>query len=636
MVDTSGIHSLIARARRRLRIQAALETATLASIVTSALIVLVVYLVREESLSESAGIALVLASLGATAIGAIIGALTRFPTHIVAERVDRASGLADRLGTACAFEARLAAGGDEHEATIALMKAAVRDAQRCAPRADVKRSTPFAAPAEAYPALAFAAVGALLAGLWWPIDRATPAALVADIAATARDNNTITDPVVFDDDDLDYTKELLEDLRRTAAEQREPTLEEFVTEVEKLLAKAERGEITKEQLLEELAKAEERYMEGTDEHVEETLADLKETGKELKKNPLTKELGKALEKGDLEKAKQEMDQLADKMAKNELTDKQRKQLAKVLDKVADKAERKEQKKQDQLDKQIANKQKQLKKDQRKFDQSKNEAAKKRMARRMKKDKRELKRLQRKKQERNKSASRRSLKRMHRDMKKTAENLKKQNSQQNRRQASRKMKAASRNVGKVDKDQRKVSTQKKVASQLTDLKEAMRRAKRKGNRGPKDLFGKNRKNRDFGRRARGGKGSKTAWKPGKGKGQGMGQGKGQPGGSQPGGNGKQPGGDSYGTGHDPDLMGDPTGKGGHTIDTSVSGVHGRGPSRRETILSAAQKGFASRKYKKVYASYKAIVEDVMQTEKVPSGYKYYIKKYFQKIKPHAMD
>ena len=38
----------------------------------------------------------------------------------------------------------------------------------------------------------------------------------------------------------------------------------------------------------------------------------------------------------------------------------------------------------------------------------------------------------------------------------------------------------------------------------------------------------------------------------------------------------------------------------------------------------------------HAMSKAIVEEVMQTEKVPSGYKYYIKRYFQKIKPHAMD
>jgi len=81
----------------------------------------------------------------------------------------------------------------------------------------------------------------------------------------------------------------------------------------------------------------------------------------------------------------------------------------------------------------------------------------------------------------------------------------------------------------------------------------------------------------------------------------------------------------------------TGTSGNTKDESVSGAQGKkGPSRRETILSAAQKGYASTSYRQVYADYKKIVEDVMRTEKVPASYKYYVKKYFTKIKPHSMN
>jgi len=85
-------------------------------------------------------------------------------------------------------------------------------------------------------------------------------------------------------------------------------------------------------------------------------------------------------------------------------------------------------------------------------------------------------------------------------------------------------------------------------------------------------------------------------------------------------------------HDPNLVGESTAKSGNTKDESVSGVHGKGPSRRETILAAAQKGFASTAYKQVFADYKDIVEEVMKSEKVPPSYKYYVKKYFIKIKP----
>ena len=83
------------------------------------------------------------------------------------------------------------------------------------------------------------------------------------------------------------------------------------------------------------------------------------------------------------------------------------------------------------------------------------------------------------------------------------------------------------------------------------------------------------------------------------------------------------------------MGDPTAHSGKTKDESLQGIQGKGPSTRETILSAAQKGFSSQAYKKIYGNYKAIVEEVIRAEKVPSGYKFYVKKYFQKIKPHAM-
>ena len=72
-----------------------------------------------------------------------------------------------------------------------------------------------------------------------------------------------------------------------------------------------------------------------------------------------------------------------------------------------------------------------------------------------------------------------------------------------------------------------------------------------------------------------------------------------------------------------------------MDESVSGIQGKGRSTRETILSAAQKGFASQQYKQVYGRYKAIVEEIINHEKIPPGYNYYVKKYFQKIKPHEM-
>ena len=83
------------------------------------------------------------------------------------------------------------------------------------------------------------------------------------------------------------------------------------------------------------------------------------------------------------------------------------------------------------------------------------------------------------------------------------------------------------------------------------------------------------------------------------------------------------------------LGAPTARKGNTKDEGLQGVQGKGPSTRETILSAAEKGFSSQSYRQVYGKYRSIVEEVINAEKVPGGYKFYVKKYFQKIKPHAM-
>jgi len=701
MADTARIHSLVAKARRRLRFQSALNAAVLAVIPAAAVAAASIYLVRADLIEELAGLGLVGGAAALVLVAGVIGASRRFPTSLVATRIDRVSGLADRLATACDFEEQLQRGYDGPEETRLLMEAAVADAVDAAPRAQVKAATPFSWPRDTRAALAFATAAAAVSGLTiapsadipaiarieppgaprgaeieligarfgdpdrgavlfgegsgaravavlaWEEGRIRivvpgdaplgPTAVAVRSGADSsvprrfdvlRDGARYRDPnepVALSDEDLGYTRDLLEELRETALANQDDALTALAKEIEDLLAKAERGDISKEELLERLSKANDQYMKGDSEKMaEEALGELKKTGDELAKSQPTKELGQALAKGDLEKAQQEMKKLADKVARGELPEKQMQQAAEAMDRAAKAFEKRQGEKESQADKKTAQAEKQAQELERKMGQAKNQAEKEELGRRLEDKKRELKQLKRDREEQQASSQKRSLQRLHRNMQKAADQMRQEN-QQSRRQASRTMEDMSRDTGKVDADRRKVTNQKKVASQLEDLKEAMRRAKRGGSRGPQDRFGRNKRNADFARRARGGQGSRGAWKPGQG----------QPGGQQPGGQGKQPGGSSYGDSHDPDLLGDPTPKSGKTNDESVSGIHGKGPSTRETILSAAQKGFASRGYREVYARYKTIVEEIINAEKVPSGYKYYVKKYFQKIKPHAM-
>lgn len=471
----------------------------------------------------------------------------------------------------------------------------------------------------------------------------------APFGVASKKDSTLHDPdaVALDPDEKQYVEAILGELRNIAQRDQVPELEEFAKKLEDLLEKAENGEVTKQQLLEELAKAEQALNKDAEPDPAEVDKQLADMGKELAKQQLTKELGEALKKQDLEKAKQELEKLADKLDKKELSDQQKEELGKQLQKVAEQMQKQEQErqqkvgdKQQKLEDQIQKLQKEIRRLEDKQD-PKSQRQKQEFERRLEDKKRELDKLKKEEQQKQQSEQRRALKRLQKDLEKAAENLRKpqqnqsqdqQDQEQKDQQASRSLKDAARETGRVDRDRRKQATQKKMSSQMDDLREAMRRAKQRGNKGPQDPFNKNGKNQDFIARARGQKGSGQAWKPGQGQqGQGQGQGQGQNG------QGQGSGGSTWGTGHDDNLVGDPTSKTGNTKDEDLQGQQGReGGSIRETILAAAQKGFASKRYQKVYQDYQRIVEEVMRTEKLPSSYKYYVKRYFAKIHPNVTE
>ncbi|RMH40264.1 MAG: hypothetical protein D6689_14295 [Deltaproteobacteria bacterium] len=616
--DIAPLYAPIRRARRRLRLRSALEAATTASILAAAIAMVTMYLARRDAIGTSWAIAMGMTA-GALVVGAAVwGAARRLPDPFVAAKIDRACGLHDRLGTAIDFARRLQRGDVVDPDTRAFMEAAIADAMRHLPNADPAKATPFAIPRDARAAVVFAAATAAVALLAfprpgpWQICAGGRCASLAELDRLMPDPGAAPDdPVELDDDDVLYTEELLADLRRTAEQTRDPHLEAFVDEVEALLARAKAGQIGKQELLKQLAAKEREYLRGADEDLDPVLSELEKTGRELQKNELTRELGKALERRDLAKAEREFDKLADKLANDELSDRQRQQLAKALERAADQFDKRQRARDQKADRQLERARRDVRRLQRRLARETDPQRREAIARRLRQKQRELKRLERDKQQREQSASQRRLKRLHRNLRNAARDMRRDDAPSRRTLSSRRMKDLARDTGRVDADRRKLANQRKVATQMGDLKEALRRARRRG--GMNSKFGKNRRNQDFRARARGGRGRRDAWRP-----------------AQPGGPLRS---DSrWGDEDGGNPLGDPTPRTGDVKDEQLSGVHGRGPSVRETIITAAQKGFASRAYEKVYASYKAVIEEVMRTEKVPSGYKYYVKRYFQKIKP----
>ena len=115
-------------------------------------------------------------------------------------------------------------------------------------------------------------------------------------------------------------------------------------------------------------------------------------------------------------------------------------------------------------------------------------------------------------------------------------------------------------------------------------------------------------------------------PGSGKPGAQGQGK------QPGG-GEGEGGQQWGTGHSDNLKGEQTSLKGQTKDVSAAGADtGEGGASSEVIYGAAQRGFTGRGYKNVYTQYREVAEEVIEKDDIPPGYRFYVQRYFQLIRP----
>jgi hypothetical protein len=112
----------------------------------------------------------------------------------------------------------------------------------------------------------------------------------------------------------------------------------------------------------------------------------------------------------------------------------------------------------------------------------------------------------------------------------------------------------------------------------------------------------------------------------------GQGQGRPGADQPG--GSDPGaGPSWGNGHDEKLTGNATDLKGKTTDVTAAGVDtGQGAAASQVIYGAAERGFVGRGYKQVFTDYQTVAERALSQDEIPSGYRFYVRRYFQLIRP----
>jgi hypothetical protein len=635
------------RAEGRLRMRRALAWAAKAFAAGLVAAAVVLVLRKTGLVSERFGRVGLLVATVQILVVAIVAYTRPLPRRAGAVALDRFHGLADRLSSALSF------GELPGAERTPFMLAAIDDAMAHADKVDPRRAVPMAAPRE------------------WPFLVAMIAGVAAISAFEIRRHQPVytaktIDAVDVTADDLDAMREFLREIdQRMQTDEAKAATQEFNQLIEDLANKR----LDRTEAFRKMQQLEDRLMQGREADSKALEEALKKMGEELKKSEMTKPAGEALENKNLSDAEKAMHDLAKKLREQgkgvdkAQLEKMREALKKAGEDQAKRAEA------------LNNKREELKQDLLKQKQKMGDAgANEQEKSLLQKKERELERLDREAEQQAKTQ--RELDRLDRELQKAAEDLMKDLGM-----SAQDLDDAAQDLNRMAKEEMTQEEKEQLRQKLQELREMMRQQsqggqgqmsrlrtfqqKAQGKGGQKGQQGQGQGGQQGqGQEGEGqeGQGQQAGGQgQGQGKGQGQGQGQGQGGGetwilgpngekilmisaskgqggqgqgSQPGGQGGQAGkGPGWGTGHDNNVQGGATNPKVGVQDTQVQGNDtGQGGSRSEVILGAAERGFASRGYQKVYREYHTVAEEALDKDEIPGGYRFYVRRYFQLIRP----
>jgi hypothetical protein len=637
------IRLLATRAERRIRLGRCLRVGVDALCV--ALIVAIADLaLRKAGLlgEKPARLVLSLAGLGVSIAVALAWAW-RLAPQAGARALDRFHDLHDRLASALSF-------ADGKGEVTPFMQAAIEDALAVAPGVDPRAAVPIRAPRTIGVVLGLSA--ALTAVALFEVRRHVPIATAKTI-----------DPVEMAPDDLDDVKDFLQQLaQKDQSDETKAAVEEF----NKLVDDIANKRLDRTEAFRRMESLEEKLLTGSDADKKALEAQVEKIGEELKKSDLTKPAGEALADNKLDQAAQAMKDLAKKLREQggQVDKAKLDQMREALKKAAADAEKRQQELEERR-KELADdilKRKEKMGDGGGSDEERSLLEKKQ---------RELERLDRQQQEQQNAG--RQLDRLDRELEQAAEDLMKDAGL-----SAQDLEQSAEDINHMQQQQMTQQEKEELRQRLQEMRQLMRQqGQGKGQVARLMRFGRMARGQSGqggqGQQGQGQQGDGQEGQDGQGQGQGQsgqggqngqgqsgqgGQGQGGQGGEtwvigpngekimmlsrgqgqggsgnggQGGGGQSQPGG--WGEGHDPKLQGNATHPNMGTEDTQVQGADtGQGGSRSQVILGAAERGFASRSYKKVYTEYHQVAEDSLSKDDIPGGYRFYVKRYFQLIRP----
>jgi hypothetical protein len=267
------------------------------------------------------------------------------------------------------------------------------------------------------------------------------------------------------------------------------------------------------------------------------------------------------------------------------------------------------------------------------------------------NRRKLERLERDQERASRAA--RELSDLDRELAKAAEDL-----QRDQQSGAEDIRRTAEELAKVKKRELSEKEKRELLERLREMKELVRQQGQGGQERMRQMA-------RFGQRARGGKSGEGQDQQG---GAGKRPGRGGPGGSElvevprlvrervagsgsqgsnaspseakpsangkagPEGSGSQAG-KEWGRGHDENLAGDPTKAQGETHDVTAAAVDtGQGTASAETIRGAAERGFVGKAYRDIFVDYQTVAEQSLEHDQIPPGYRFYVRRYFQLIRP----
>jgi hypothetical protein len=570
----------------------------------------------EHTLRVALGYAFIV--LASVPVGAGIWAFWSARASRGALALDQHHRSADRITAALEFSALAPA------ARTPFMEAAIADAVRRVPNPSAKAAVPVRFPRALWASLGLALL--VLGASRLPAR--TPRALARVPAPSP------LEPVVLAEDDLGLLRDSMQELTGVHGD---PELSEAVARFNRVVEELARHEMDRTQLFQKLADIERALGNGSEE--EDALdAGLRDLATALAKSPLSRPVAEALKQRRLPDAERALRELANRLGRREKVDRPAlEQLRKALEAATAQASGRVLR--------LDESRRKLEEEQKRLLQKKASNADAGPIPEQDEHGRE-RRLEHLDRERtDASRAQQALSQLDRDLAKAAQELMNELGK-----SAENLQSGARDLQRMAQQQLTDQQKQALKQRLEELKELLRQ----GGPGREQH---QRRLREFAARARGKDGEQ---KPGEQNGQGQANGAqtpelvfgpggtplplpgsgqtasnaGRSGQSSATGQG-QSGSREWGSGSDQNVRGAATKLQGKTEDVSAAAIDtGQGAASSEVVFGASERGFTGSHYQKVYAQYRTVAEDVLHEESIPAGYEFYVRRYFQLIRPRG--